>query len=175
MIRNEAGYTFIELAVSAIIIGLVLLMMLPSLQGYQANAQIRETGATIVAQIRAAETSAMSMGETMQWWACYDCSPPYFSITVPGTGQVVNKDFLQEQSTGTTTGQNWHTTGTCYRGPITPQGTIDVAVPPCSAPAGNTFEILCFDSGTPANPFGIKITVVIATGQVISTTVGQCS
>jgi type II secretory pathway pseudopilin PulG len=174
--RNEAGYTFIELAVSVIIIGLVLLIMMPSLQGYQTNAQIRETGATIVAQIRAAEVESQSMGEAMEWWACYDCSPPTFKITVPNTGQVINSETLQQQAAGGgATGQNWHSTGTCYRGPITPQGTITVATPPCAVPPGATFELLCFDSGTPANPFGIKITVVILTGQVISTTVGQCS
>jgi len=46
--------------------------------------------------------------------------------------------------------------------------------PPCSTPAGATFELVCFDSNTPSNPYGVKITVAIATGPVLATTVGTC-
>jgi len=67
-----------------------------------------------------------------------------------------------------------HVTTYCYWGTISPQGTMRVASPPCASP-GATFAVLCFDSNTKANPFGIKITVVVATGQVISTTQGKCS
>jgi len=170
MFRREAGHTFIELAIGLAILGLLILIMMPSLQGYQANAQVRQLGEQVVAQLRAAETEAASTDQTLEWWACWDCSPNYVKVTLAGTGATVSYTNLSAAKIAAPL----HITGTCYRGPISPQGPVNVASPPCGSVAGATFELVCFDSNTPASPYGIEITVVIATGQIISSVVGKC-
>jgi type II secretory pathway pseudopilin PulG len=169
MFRSESGHTFIELAVGLALFGLLVLIMMPSFQGYQANAQVRELGEQVVAQLRAAETEAAATDQTLQWGVCGDCATNYVRVNLPGGGTA----SFTNLSSGTTAAP-LHVTWTCYRGPISPSGSMTVASPPCAAPPGATFELVCFDSNTPANPYGIQITVVIATGQIISTKVGRC-
>lgn len=142
---------------------LVVLLMMPSLQGYQVNAQVRSLGEEIVAQIRAAEADAVSQGQSISWSASYDAPPYSIRFSEPGTGSEISEVDLPP---------NLHVTGSCYRGSFTPQG-LAIWPPSCGAEPAS-FEILCFDSNTPANPYGIEITVVVATGQVISTTTGRC-
>jgi len=174
MHRHEAGFSYIELTVVAILSLLVVLVMMPSLSGYmQYNpatgtvtgiAGERALAEQIVEMARQAELDALSQGQTMQWSVCGDCGTNYIKFTEPN-GQTISQVIFDP---------GLHVTQTCYRGYIQPQGAFLWANPPCgSTPA--TFEVICFDSNTPANPFGIKITVVAATGQVISTVVGKCN
>jgi len=160
MNRKEAGYSYLELAVAVTIIALVVLLLMPSLQSYQANAQVRQIGEELVSAARAAELDAVSEGEIVSWVASYD-NPPYV-IEFFGTSE--------QQLATVTLPPTMHVTGSCYRGLFTPQG---IATTRCGP--GLTFELLCFDSNTSGNPYGFEITVVVATGQVIGNPIqGPC-
>jgi Tfp pilus assembly protein FimT len=161
MRAREAGYTVIEFIVALTLLSLLILLMMPSLMGYQANAQVRSFGEQIVEQTRAAELAAVSTGQWTQY-NVHDDSAPYSIQFLNSVGTVLSEVELPP---------TMHVTAACYKGKFEPQGTANEF---CANPNA-TFNMICFDSNTPGNPLGFIVTVVVATGQVIGTTRGACS
>ncbi len=161
MRTREAGYTFIEFVVALTLLSLLILLIMPSLMGYQANAQVRSFGEQIVEQTRAAELAAVSTGQWTQYVVADD-SPPYSIKFLNSVGTVLSQVNLPP---------TMHVTAACYKGKFEPQGTANEF---CANPNA-TFNMICFDSNTPSNPLGFIVTVVVATGQVIGTTRGVCN
>jgi len=158
MTSREAGYTFAELLVATIIIGILVLLMMPALGGYNTNAAVRTTASQAVSDLREAQELAISenmvvnvafhpsdQGRATQGWTMSNSGAvTMFTRSVPAQVNFV---------------------ATCYRGWFTPQGSWAWVTNVCGNPPA-TVELLCFDSGTPANPLALEVIIVIATGDM---------
>jgi len=166
---HEAGHTVTEVVVAAIVLSILVLLLMPALGNYDTNATVRTEAMQAVNDFREAQTLAMDenvpiqimlypsdLGTATQRWAIYRDPPGsgtslVFQHSIPSQLNVVSG---------------------CYMSFFYPPGNFKLN-PGCGNPA--SVELICFDSGTPANPFAVKVTVVLATGDVIAQQkVGAC-
>jgi len=162
---HEAGATFAELVVALLITGVLILLMMPSLGigssygtgGYYTNEQVNLTVQQAVADLREAQQLAMSENSVMQ--ILYNPSDTGrgtqgYQVSQAG-GSLLFKRSVPPQV---------DFIAGCYRGQFNPQGNYSWN-PGCGTPPA-TVEILCFDSGTPSNPYTLQVWITIATGAV---------
>jgi len=163
MTRDEAGYTYVELVVAAIIIGILILLVMPSLAGYNNNAQVRQLAAQALTQYREIEGMSVAEGQPVGWGVFGNCTRPCSESWQGTTGGA--------QVFSTTVPAPLDLTG-CYRDNFEPNGTLAVAGP-CesngAAWVNGALIVACVDNGSAASPFALELTVVPGTGQVVVT------
>ena len=163
MRRLEAGFTFIEMLVVSMIVAIMVLLMMPSLQGYQSNAQVRELADQAVAQMRQAAQQAVGIDQQIGWWNFDGDNAPGCS---PAADGWVVRTGTGTQESVTCVPSNVGFVAQCYRGAFMPQGGFITPGVLCGG-SGATINMICLDSTSPANPLAIEITVVVATGQIV--------
>jgi len=150
---NSRGYTALELAVAVALLALAAALMMPSLHGYDRNAQVRTLANQAVTQARQAETQAVALDTTLIWCVIGNgATPQAWQVTQ----ECRTNHGLMLQ---TAVPKPLDLTG-CYRNTFEPNGT-DVP-----GPCGTGATILaCIDNGETASPYAIELTVA-STGQV---------
>lgn len=149
--RSAYGYTFLELLVVTSIIGLAALLLMPALQGYQNNAQVRAQAALVVTQARQAESDAISEEQEITWWIYGNGTQPQSWVVRQGFGATISS---------VTVNPPLDLTG-CYRNTFLPNGTVSPAGP-CE---GNPV-LACVDNGQHNAPYALEVTVANVTGQI---------
>jgi len=161
---HEAGATFAELVVALLITGVLVLLMMPSLGigssygtgGYYTNEEVNLTVQQAVADLREAQQLAMSENSVMQ--ILYNPSDTGrgtqgYQVSQAG-GSLLFKRSVPAQL---------NFIAGCYRGQFNPAGNYTWN--PCGGLTA-TVEVLCFDSGTPSNPYTLQVWINVATGDV---------
>lgn len=149
--RSVRGFTVLELTIAVALMGLLATLMMPSLQGYQTNSQVRSLAALLVTEARHAESDATTQQQQITWWIYGNGGHPQ--------SWVVRQGFNQTIATGTVN-PPIDLTG-CYRNTFMPNGTVSEAGP-CN---GNPV-LACVDNGQASNPFALEITIADLTEQV---------
>lgn len=168
---EEAGYTFIELIVVSAFIGIMSGLLMPALQGYQVNAQVRTVAIEALTQFRQAQTYALaedqnidiafqptgdlpSRGNVQGWEFCTAVASCSFSSTWSTTDPAMMRTIVPNSVT---------ITAYCYRGAFTPTGQYLNWTGACASP-GATVEAMCFSAGG-TNPTKIYMSITLATGE----------
>jgi len=169
---EEAGYALIELVVTSIIIGMIVGVLMPALQGYQTIAQVRVAASEAVMQFRQAQMYSLaqdqqinvlfdpsgdlpSRGNNQGWEFCTTTGSCGFSSTWATTDKPLLRTIVPNTV---------NITAYCYRGAFTPTGQYLNWTGVCTYP-GATVEALCFNAGG-SNPSKIRLFVSLATGGV---------
>jgi type II secretory pathway pseudopilin PulG len=160
MRSREAGHTLIELTVATLFLGLLILLVMPSLQGYQSNAQVRSLAELAVSQYRQLETTAEAENTTISW-------------SVYGNGSQSPQQWVARQNgstlSSTTVPGTLDLTG-CYLDFVRADGSVSMAGPCVGNPAAwvnGALIVACVDNKSASAPFSLELTAYPATGQVV--------
>jgi type II secretory pathway pseudopilin PulG len=171
-VRDEqAGYTFLELIIVSALVGLMTSLLMPAVQGYQANTQVRTVALQAITQFRQARMYALaqdqqinalfqptgdlpSRGNVQGWEFCTTSASCGFSSTWSTTDPAMIRTIVPNSV---------NITAYCYRGGFTPTGQYLNWTGACASP-GATTEAICFSAGG-SNPTKIYVTVRFATGE----------
>jgi Tfp pilus assembly protein FimT len=167
MRAGERGYTFIELIVGVIVVGMLVLMMMPSMQGAQVGREVQVYADLAVAQLHQAKMEAAAQEQDVQWAVFYDTRPFNWIF------QLGNGGSPMQTVSQVTVPPPVRMSGICYRGHFNPNGTLSFN---CSGPQyTGEVEWLCFDADVVNGPM-ILVEVNTTTGQIVEqTTAGTCT
>ena len=120
--RDTGGFTVIELIVVTAIAAILALLMMPSLAGYNTNAQVRALASLALVQARQAQMDALAEDQPVSWWIHGNGTQPqnWQAMTALSSATLL---FTSVPASLDLTG--------CYRNTFEPNGTV-VPAGPCS-------------------------------------------
>lgn len=152
--RDTGGFTVIELIVVTAIAAILALLMMPSLAGYNTNAQVRALASLALVQARQAQMDALAEDQPVSWWIHGNGTQPqnWQAMTALSSATLL---FTSVPASLDLTG--------CYRNTFEPNGTV-IPAGPCEGPRGAV--LACIDNAQASAPFALQVTIARVTSMV---------
>jgi len=158
--NSESGHTLLEVVVSVLIMGLMVLTMMPAFAGYQTNNSVRAAAYQALSQFREAELMTETTGQPL--YVLFEMSDAYQAAGWTGPGWEIcqvngcgaGSKVLFKTVLPPTVGLSG-----CYRETFEPQGFISDN---CGS---GTVDFLCI-SNSGSNPLLIRIEATTATDRL---------